>query len=117
MAAVGSVTCTFVRGVSPSLRSRVDTWQLPGIDGYGVQLLGRGDTEWMFEAVLYDDEGDVSTWYTQLEALQGTIVTVVDDWGDSYTNILLVRVSQLDKTIAVPNGARGEVRIEAKKVN
>lgn len=123
MPSAGSVTCDLLSGPAPELRERVETWQVPGIDGYGAQKLGKGDAEYTFRAVLFGTAADIDAWYVTVQALQGTIVTVTDDWATAAGTILVTKVSQLRKTTAkgVKGGvafqARGEVLIEGVKAN
>jgi len=118
---IGGVSCDLLSGPAPALRERVEVWQVPGIDGYGAQTLGKGDAQYSFAAVRFGTSAEVDAWYASVQALQGSVLTVVDDWGTSHTSILLTRVNQLRKSAAQLPGttrvARGAVEIEGVKAN
>lgn len=93
MPTIGSVTCTFVHGSIPSaLSKRVEVWQTPGVDGYGVQLHGQGDGDFELRAVYRGSSAaDVAAWHGNLLGLKGTLVTVSNDVGVS-CSALIVKV-------------------------
>jgi len=114
---IGAISCTFVRGCLPPLRAEADVWRVAGIDGYGIHLLGDGDAAGRLLVSLLSNDAGVDTWAAFLHALQGEIVTVVNDHGDTTTNVFLAAVGNLRKSAAYqPGGAvttRGEIEIEA----
>lgn len=114
MASVGGQACTFLKGEAPSQKMRTRIWQIPGIHGYGAQLLGLGDSQFEFTAVLLSTAAGVATWVGLIEAMQGTIVSVITDWGNTYSNCLITEISQPQVTTAVGYGitARGELKIK-----
>lgn len=116
-ASIGGVSCTFVRGTLPAQRERCELWEIPGLDGYGVALLGKADSETELVAVLVSTNAAVNTWIASLQLLQGTIASVTNDHGDTYAYCLLRKVGNARKTPAyVPGTAvttRGEVPIVA----
>lgn len=123
MAGVGGIACTFVKGAARALKDRMTLWQSPGRTGYGAHITARGDAEFRFRAINYANPGTVETWARNLESLQGTVVSIVDDWGFTHTNCLITRVGPPRMTAAakfssVPtfNGARGEVVVEGVKI-
>ena len=89
---VGGITCTFVKGNIGDQRERVEVWQIPGVDGTGSLLIGMGDSRWRFSAILYDTRANIETWSASLEGLQGSVITVVEDFGLTFTNLLVLRV-------------------------
>ena len=94
MAKVGGITCDIVRPNTPTgNKQRVETWTVPGLDGVGAHLLGDNDGEWEFTLVRFDTKINVFTWAQQIEALQGTIVTIIDDWVATYVGMLVTGVS------------------------
>lgn len=112
MAQVGSVVCDIVRGLRRPLEDRVRTWNVPGLDGYGAHNLGRHDSSFQFRLVRYGSAATVQSWIDALQALQGTAVTVINDWGDSFTNMLIERIGDPLKQAALGyGGARGELDI------
>lgn len=110
---IASIPCTFVRGTAPVPKERLDVYQVAGVDGYGAQLLGLGDSPFRFLAVLYGTPAVVEAWAASVQSLQGSVVTIINDWGKVYTGCLLVRVSEHKMTPALyQGGSRGELMIE-----
>lgn len=122
MAGIGGVTCTFVSGMTPDLAERVVTFQIPGMDGYGAQTMGLGDSECMIVGRNLASNADMRTWFNALRALQGQLITVVDDWGNTIpdgTNagaILVERVRIVSQEYDSTSGALGIVRLFGKCV-
>ena len=88
----------FNRGVPPNPIPRVDEWQVPGIDGYGEQLMGQGNAE--FEMGLescLSSNADANAWIDALTNLVGTTISFSDNWGDTYYNYFL---KDVDRTAA-----------------
>jgi hypothetical protein len=113
MAMVGGITCTFVKGEAPLPKQRLVLWQVPGIDGFGAQTMGLGDSEFQFVCVYYGTPANVGAWARAIQAMQGQVVTVVNDWGTTYARCLLCRMTPPHYTPAAhQGGARGEIRIE-----
>jgi hypothetical protein len=92
----------------------VDTWEVPGIDGYGAQLLGSGDSEFDLVAISYHTTHDLAD--TQVNAaalLQGTLVTIIDDWGKTFTNVLIAKADTSQaKRPCIKDGNANSVRVE-----
>lgn len=120
MATFGGVSCSYCRGDSRGPITRVETWIVPGIDGCGAQDLGDSDSEFRFELVLYGTAAGLRTWKAQIEALQGSVITVVDDKSVSHTYLLLEQVSQMETSAAVIPGTttvvRGTIVATGKKI-
>lgn len=115
MASIGSVGCTFVKGHLPAKKLRVEVWEVPGIDGYGAQTTGYGSSQFEIVAVLYSTIFGASAWADQIESLQGKLVTIIDDLGDSTANCLITNVSAMRITAArAVEGitTRGEITIQ-----
>jgi hypothetical protein len=98
MATIGTLFCSRVMGEIRPMAQRMTVWQIPGQNGYGVHLHGLGHGENQFTAVAYGSDvltGGVihlPTWLTSLRALQGTVVTIVNDQGVSIANQLIREV-------------------------
>jgi len=113
MANIGSVTCFRVIGTLPQPKMRLAVWTVPGIDGYGVQQLGNQDQPFDLSAVLYDTIANATAFKNALCALQGQIVTIVDDLGESTNNCVILEVGQAVMEAAV-TPAGGQVRCEVR---
>lgn len=116
MAAIGAITCSHVKGEVPPQAERAEVWQVAGIAGYGVLLLGKGDSEFRLTAVLYSSAAGTKTWEASLKALQGTIVSITTDYGTIHANCFLARVGTMRRQAAYHPGTaitqRGEIEIE-----
>jgi hypothetical protein len=90
---------------------------VPGINGYGIALMGLGDSRTDLLAVFFSTNAGVNTWVATLQALQGTIGEITNDHGDSYSLCYFNRVGNVKKeAIHIPGSAvtrRGEIQIEA----
>jgi len=112
MASVGAVSCDFVRGSAPAKKQRVQVWSVPGLDGYGAKLFGLGDSETEFVLVKRGTSAAVLAWARLIEALQGTLVAVVNDWGSTTSAFLIESVAGPEMAAELGyGGARGELRI------
>ena len=113
MPSIGGVVCTFVRGEAPLPKQRVMLWHVPGIDGYGAQCMGLGDSEFQFVCVAYGTRLTVGQWATAVQSLQGKLVIVVNDWGTAYSRCLVCKISPPRYSPALfQGGARGEIIVE-----
>lgn len=123
MAAIGGVTCDIIRtdgGRPPAtLREETHSFRMPGISGYGTLLLGAANGEFQITAIRFNTGAAVATWEAALQALQGSVVSIVDNLGKTHTHCLLERVGNAAITAAYnPDGTthRGEILIEGLKV-
>jgi len=97
---IGGVGCTFLQGGIQDLKEEVRSWRTPGIDGYGAQKLGLGDSSFEFRATLYDSVANTEAWVRSLENLQGSVVGAEDDFGLTYSNLLVQEVFYQARTPA-----------------
>jgi len=114
MAYVGSVLCTFVRGNCPSPKMRLEVWTVPGVNGYGAASMGRNDSPFEVVAVLFSNAVGVQLWKTQMESLQGTIVSITNDLGVTTANCLITKVGNMHSMAALAPGGitqRGEIPV------
>jgi hypothetical protein len=94
MAGIGGVACRFVEGEAPLKKLQLSIWQRPGIFGYGVQILGSGDSQFQFVGrQVSASRSTVMAWGAAIQNLQGSIVTIVNDSGAVYSNCLVAHVS------------------------
>ena len=113
MADIGGVSCDMVKGVLQAPTERVESYQVPGIDGVGAQLLGLGDSPFRFRAIKYGTNAELNTWIAAIQALKGDTITIVDDWGDSHANCLIARLGAPQKRPASDvNKCRCEILVE-----
>jgi len=115
MPSVGGVTCDYVHGSAAGLKMAGQTWTVPGMSGYGALVSGYQDSESRFTLVRINTSPAVHTWAGLIEALQYTLVTLVNDHGETTTDFLVRRVSQpriRGCRYGGVLGARGEIQIE-----
>lgn len=122
MAGIGGVTCTFVKGALPrGMAQRVETWHTPGLSGQAGLKLGFSDGDFSVRAILYGAVDDVVTWKLALEALQGEVVSIADDYGVTSEGCLITRVGECQRTPVTGTGVagtdcRGEIVVEGVRV-
>lgn len=117
MASIGGVTTDIVRGTLPILRETSEVWRQPGVDGYGVHLLGLGQTRWRVTAVRYGSVPVVVSWFTAIELLVGSTVTIVTDWGATDNGCFIQRATQPTRRVARhAGGCRGEITLSGVRL-
>lgn len=113
MGQIGSISTSILRMVPVWTRQRTEIWQVPGQDGYGVQTLGLGDAEFNLSVVLYaEDDDQADNFHTGLSQLQGTIVTVIDDFPSTWPDVLILHVAQPRKQAMIYQTFLTAVRVE-----
>jgi hypothetical protein len=115
MAQIGGVLCTFVRGHCPQPKMRLMLWTVPGVDGIGAQAVGYNDSPFEVVAVLYSNALGIEAWKAALEGLQGTIVSITNDLGTTFSRCLITKVSLMRSIAALAHGGitqRGEIVVE-----
>ena len=92
----------------------ISTWRTPGRDGVGAQKLGKSDSRWSFRGMNIDTSANVQTWATNIAALKGTVISVVDDFAVTHTSLLVTNVGQPRRKGVVYNGTlqvRAEIEV------
>ena len=94
----GGVTFDIVRGYPQPLKTRNETWEVPGLDGVGAQTLGQGNARTQMTGVAYlFDNGDFAANNAAADALilaaaalQGTLIAnFTDSFGTEYYNFFV----------------------------
>jgi len=98
------IACDILRGNFRPLVERLDIYNTPGVNGYGVQKLGKKDSPFIFKAIKYGSEATVETFATNIAALQGQICTFEDDWGQVRVRMLVAETSIPEKRPEIGNG-------------
>lgn len=112
MSFVGNVEFHIMRGMPQQFKQTVETWRVPGLDGYGAQTLGQGDAEFELETVAYFfNNAAANATIDASEAMQGTVVNLVDDFGDEYDSALVTNVQVLPKQPCIKNGITSAIRL------
>ena len=95
MASIGGTSCTTLNCMKmEELRPRTETWQQFGRDGYGAINGGKGGADFAFRATLFDTEANVRTWITTITQMVGTLVSIVDDFSQTHTSMLITSVTR-----------------------
>ena len=119
MPSIGAVSCDYLFGELSGLRERVLVQQVAGLNGYTAHKSGQGESAFAYLAVSYTTNvANAETFISDLEALQGTVVTITDDHGTSFENCLVVRVGRPSKSRAVidTTNYRTEVPVRGVKL-
>jgi len=112
VSSIHGIACDMVKGIAPSQKQRGETWQVPGISGYGAATLGAGDSETGFTCIKYGASALLDIWEASIEALQYQVVTVVNDRGKTYTGLLVQRVGVPRREPAHPYGEKSYVQVQ-----
>jgi len=116
MASFGGVSCDHVKGTANAKTRRLDVFTRPGLDGHGAVDLGDAADPNTFELTYYGTYTNCLAWLRSIEALRGTIVAVVNDWGTETTSWLFLSYSaspirRADRGTGVAQ-ARAAVRVK-----
>lgn len=84
-ASVGAVTFDHVKGFVRSKNESLDSFTRPGYDGHGSIVIGKRGDESPLTCIKYVESASLATHIAAVEALQGTVVTVEDDFGRQST--------------------------------
>lgn len=110
------VECDILNGPRPGMTLRMNVWEVPGFDGYGAQTLGMGGGRFELLCTKFEEEAEVETWITSMEALAGTVVSIVapqhDGVGTNTDANMMIQSAELREkkkvaTVVGPPGASG----------
>lgn len=104
MASIGGVSCLYVRGHIPSYTERVKRWEVAGLNGYGAKRQGLRGAEFTVEAEWKGTSTECDVFLLALEALVGQVVTITNDWGDTFLYCLIESLGDPRKTAEVRYG-------------
>jgi hypothetical protein len=98
MPRIGSLTFKFVKGIAQLPSNQVlPLEQMQGIDGDRYRLAGKRGRPSEYVSIF--DSADATKTLAQIKAeqlaLKGTVVTVVNDFGESYANTMVLDVEFL----------------------
>ncbi|HUX17415.1 MAG TPA: hypothetical protein VMW52_13140 [Phycisphaerae bacterium] len=107
MASIGGTSVISIHGgVDVAFGEEVEVITRPGADGLGVKTTGKRSPP----SVLYSESDHATaaaaeTVVGTFKAMQGTLVTIVDDHGTTCTNVLVIRCAMRGKRyVATPVG-------------
>lgn len=113
MPTVGGVSVDLLKGNSEPEKQSSKVWRVAGVAGVGIMLEGSNQSQFAYRAIVFEASGAEST-LQALQALQGTVVNIVDEFGKSRTNAFIQRVGTPTRKLVFHEGAyvtRGEVLI------
>jgi len=90
---IGTYQFISVKWPANPMGERLSEITRPGVDGVGYKKEGKRAEPVVIEAsVDADDAAATVTWMTNLKALEGTLQTIYDDHGQSFTNVGILEV-------------------------
>jgi len=93
MSSIGGKTVLFVQGTLDTPGMVTEPLTRPGVDGVAFREQGsRSKPTEMVSIVDVDDAAGVVAEIAAYKALQGTLVTVVDDRGSTTANVMVIEV-------------------------
>lgn len=97
-----------LRGAVQLPALQVEEITRPGMDGIAVRQLGQRGTPFeMIGVVDCDDTSAAEVTMARLAAMKGTIVTLYDDFGEGFGDVLVLEVARLAKqTLRAAVGGR-----------
>jgi hypothetical protein len=117
---IGSYSPDYIISRCTQPATVVDVWSVPGVDGIGAQQMGTRGGEFQLVSVEYffgytDNSTSANTTESDCYAMQGTILTVTDNYGTTWENMLVTKVDTAfpgSKKRCVSNGDAKAVRLE-----
>ena len=97
MAQLGSLAVSLINGEADPLKQTTNTWTVPGIDGVGIHVLGKSESDASYRCVHYVDEANRQAFMTSLAAIQSTIVQIVNSAGSTFDNQFVEQISQTQR--------------------
>ncbi len=105
---VAGINTQIVNANAPTARKqRVKVWWRAGHNGRGAHKLGVNQAEWEFQLIFFGTDAQCDAWAISIDALQATVVTIVDSIPDSYTKMLIVTITNKQKRPALHAGGLG----------
>ena len=112
MPTIGSVSCDYIASTRATRHKKehVEVWAVPGLDGAGVQILGKSRAWSAFTLTKLGTSTEIETWIAAVEDLSknDALVTVTDDWDTDFENFAVVFVSEPDKQAGSQPGQNTE---------
>lgn len=90
MPSIGSVEFMTLSGIYEDQAQTIETMTRPGIDGVQARELGKTAEPSRFIGIMdVETAGDVVTQRKAVRALRGTLIDVVDDTGETESDVLV----------------------------
>ena len=92
--AIGAITFLTLTGVFKTLGEELESIKRAGVDGVALRKIGKGAEPTQVETMVdVLDAAAVKTLEAAYQALRGTVVTVTDGRGQTFSNIVVVDVA------------------------
>ena len=102
MASIGGVTVSYLYGEIPAFKQTVAISTRSGLDGFSAVKQGsRGEQFGLRISHYAADEAAANTFLAAIQALQGDLVTIVDAFAVSTSNVLIEAISQPQKQAVI----------------
>jgi len=119
-ASIGGQSVDIIRKLAVDLKLRTEKFEVSGLDGYGAQTLGLGDSEFQLIVVKYcssysdlaSNNTAANTLIAALNAMEGTIISLVDNWGDTYNHVLVGAVESNEAKSPMIHLGNNGVRVQ-----
>lgn len=109
MASIGGLSVITLRGgINPGTGEQLQDITRPGVDGIAYRKVGKRGRPFTMESVVdVANAAAVTTAIANYKALQGTLVTVVENNGQTWTNVavLNVRPAEPQKVLTATTGS------------
>ena len=102
----GDSTCLSIRWAKSLEGEQLVDITRNGVDGVAFQKTGaRSEPSEAILIVDCDSGSDADTFFSTVKAMQGTLITIVDDFGVTTTNVAVISVRRVSKiTTMTPVG-------------
>lgn len=111
---IGGIYCTFVRGSLRNIQELSKVWHVRGLDGPGIEIIGKGDGGFQLLAVFYGMAAAVGQWASDIADLQGAIVSLETDYGQTFTDAAFIKevgTPVFTPAVAAGRDTRGEITV------
>ena len=115
MASVGGISVYSIRGRVDGAQERVEVIGNENVDGLAALKTGvRGEPFELRSMVFTNSTALIGTIENSYRAIVGSVVSVVDDHGVTWTNLLVLRVKAAGEQVyAVAQPSSSSVRVDA----
>lgn len=102
MANIGALTVDSVKGKPNVLKRVITITRVPGINGFIVLDTGQGDGPFTVDIEHHASQETLATLATNIQDLQGRVITIVPDQGGSFTNRVVKSISDIRVQAGTP---------------
>lgn len=114
MASIGGRTVLRLKGIiEPATGEKLQDITRPGVDGVAYRKVGKRASRTQLTTIVDLASGNVETEIDEYKALEGTLVTIVDEAGITWSNVavLMVRPLPIRRVASSVGGINGGTRI------